>query len=181
MKLDGLSGFTYTRLSRRSRRRGRPACTLLSLGLSNARQGYLVEAEENRRSSSHPRTDDVTHQLSLRLRRQRADRPFLSLFSLFSAASDCYAPDARACTCVRVRTVLPQSACMRALIGGHNSRRRPIRIFGTFPSFFGQSVPLALSLTCIVRVRIHFIYDATSSLFVVRVFLNLYRGPFKFL
>lgn len=125
------------------RRRARPACTLLSLAPSAAWQGYVVEAEENRRSSSHPRTD-VTHQLSLRLTRQRADRPFLSLFSLFSAASDCYAPDARACTCVRVR--IEYSVCVRACANRRPLQPpRPIRAFDSFPSFFVRSVLLARS------------------------------------
>lgn len=61
------------------------------------------------------------HTPTLRLTRQRADRPFLSLFSLFSAASDCYAPEARACSCVGVCTE-PWCAYVHAPIGGHNSR-----------------------------------------------------------
>lgn len=61
------------------------------------------------------------HTPTLRLTRQRADRPFLSLFSLFSAASDCYAPDTRTCSCVRVY-IKVWCAYMRAPIGGHNSR-----------------------------------------------------------
>lgn len=128
--------------------------TLLSLGLSNTRQGYSVEAEENRRrSSSHPRTDDVTHQLSSPSALEgnaRTDR-CLSLFSLFSTASDCYAPgpDARACTCSSVCEAPwpPRCSCVRALIGGHNSRRRPIRASDSSRSSSGQSARRALSLS----------------------------------
>lgn len=40
-KLDGLSDFTYTRLCRRSA--SGPVCTLLSLVLSSAQQGYLYK------------------------------------------------------------------------------------------------------------------------------------------
>lgn len=119
-KFDGLSDFTYTRLCRRSASRPARTHSPLSLARPSARQGFVVEAEaeENRRSSSRPRTD-VAHQLFLCLTRQRADRPFLSLFSLFSAASDCYAADSRACTCKRVRNCVLR---VRAPIGGHYSR-----------------------------------------------------------
>ena len=55
------------------RRRARPARTLHSLALPSARQGYVIvveaKAEENRRSSSRPRTDVAHQQLSLCLTR----------------------------------------------------------------------------------------------------------------
>lgn len=155
--------------------------TLLSLGPSNARQGYSVEAEENRRrSSSHPRTHDVTHQLSLRLRRQRADRPLsVALFTLLGRERllrswlDARAPPTSVCE----PPWPPRCLCVRALIGGHNSRRRPIRTPDSSRSFSDQSTRRTLSLSHVdCRVRIHFIYDATSPPFRSRVLLNLYRG-----
>ena len=123
----------------------------------------LVQAEENRRSSSHPRTD-VTHQLSALQGNARTDRSCHSFHSSRPRATATLLIHARVRVFVcasksSVRTCVRQSAAI--VFASTNQNGWLISFFlplKRFPRFFTH---------VIVRVRIHFIYDAISSLFLI--------------
>lgn len=148
-KLDGLSDFTYTRLCRRSA--SRQARTLLSLDLFLGSVRILVEAEENRRSSSHPRTD-VTHQLSALQGNARTDRFCRSFHSSRPRATATLLKRTRIRAFMYgaklgVRAYVSQSAAITAASTNQNVRFIPL---------FLLLICLSRSLSLvIVRVRIH--------------------------
>lgn len=166
-KLDGLSDFTYTRFNVDGQRRARSALSYFTRTFRRSAR-ILVEAEENRHSSSHPRTD-VTHQLSALQGNARTDRFCRSFHSSRPRATAMLTllMHARVRTfvcayCLSVCACVRQSAAIPAASTNQNGR---------IISFFVQRRRSPRSLArVIVRVRIHstaLIYDAVSWLFLL--------------